>query len=124
MRLFPRHRFLRWLAVSWLLAACVMLGLMLLRPELQGDERRALSGLVPLYFLSFPLGHAGLMACNKLKLELFLDSGFVPAIYTEGMVLWIVLTVLGYAQWFVLLPWISRKCRQLHRFLFRRDPAG
>jgi len=113
----------RWLAAAWLLAALIVLGLMLLRPELQADERRALSSLVPLYFLSLPLGHAGLMVCNKLKLELYLDSGFVAGIYTEGMVLWIFLTVLGYTQWFLLLPWISLKCRQLHAFLFTRGPA-
>ena len=123
MTLFPRHPWLRWLAAAWLLASLIVLGLMLLRPELQMDERRALSSLVPLYFLSFPLGHAGLIACNELKLALYLDSGFVPGIYTEGMMLWILLTVLGYAQWFVLLPWISRKGRQLYGFLFTRDPA-
>ena len=125
MTLVPRGRTARWLAIAWLLAAVVMLVLMLLRPELQADQRTALSTLVPLYFLSFPLGHAGLMACNQLKLALYLDSGFdfVPAIFTEGMFLWVFLTVLGYVQWFLLLPGISRKCARLARFLFTREAA-
>ena len=111
------------MAAIWLLASVVMLAVMLIRPELQADERRALSTLVPLYFLSLPLGHAGLVACNKLKLALYLDSGFVPAIFIEGIVLWLLLTVSGYVQWFLLVPWVSRKCGQLYRFIFTRDPV-
>ena len=111
--LFPRHRFLRVAAAVWLAVAVVLLAVMLLRPELQADERRALSVLVPLYFMSFPLGHAGLLAVNRLKVELYWGNEFVPAIFTEGVVLWILLLVLGYAQWFVLLPFLSGKIRRL-----------
>jgi hypothetical protein len=121
--LFPKHRALRWLAALWLLASVAILAFMVLRPEWQADERRALSTLVPLYFLSLPLGHAGLAACNKLKLALYLDSGFVPGIFTEGIILWLSLVVLGYAQWFLLVPWISRKCRDAYGVLFGRDAA-
>ena len=59
-----------------------------------------------------PLGHAGLMAVNKLKLELYLSNEFVPGIWSEGLLLWTLLTVLGYVQWFLLLPFIARKMRQ------------
>jgi len=121
--LFPPGRLLRWLAVVWLLAAVTLLALMLMRPELEADQRRALSTLVPLYFMSFPLGHAGLLACNKIKLALWFDSEFVPAIFTEGVFLWVFLTVLGYAQWFVLVPWVSGRLRQLYRILFTRGTA-
>ena len=107
-----------------MLLSLIVLAVVLVRPELQMGERRGLSTLVPLYFLSLPLGHAGLVACNKLKLGLYVDSGFVPGIFTEGMLLWLSLTVLGYAQWFMVLPWISRRCRQLYRFLFMRNAAG
>jgi hypothetical protein len=31
--------------------------------------------------------------------------------------------MLGYLQWFVLLPLVAQKCRQLSHFLFNRDPA-
>ena len=112
MSLFPRHRFLRVAAAIWLAVAAVLLAAMLLRPELQTDERTALSVLVPLYFMSLPLGHAGLLAVNRLKVELYWASEFVPAMSTEGVVLWVLLVLLGYAQWFVLLPLISRRiCR-------------
>ncbi len=113
MTLVPQHRIVRYVAAAWLFASVAMLAAMLLRPELQADERRALSTLVPLYFLSLPLGHAGLMAVNKLKLELYLGNEFVPGILTEGVLLWSLLTALGYVQWFVLLPWLSRSIRRL-----------
>lgn len=120
MTLWPRHPALRVAAVAWLLASIVLITVTLLRPEAQANERAALSGLVPLYFLSLPLGHLGLLALGKLKLELYVTSHFVPSIVSEGLMLWAALTVLGYLQWFVLLPWVSRKCRQLADFLSKR----
>ena len=53
------------------------------------------------------------LAINRLKLELYLGNEFVPDILSEGLLLWTSLTVLGYVQWFVLLPFISRGIRQL-----------
>ena len=35
------------------------------------------------------------------------------SIVTEGLALWAALTVLGYLQWFVLLPWLARGARRL-----------
>jgi hypothetical protein len=113
MALIPRHRVLRIAATVWLAAALALLVMMLLRPELQAHTRKALSTLAPLYFMSFPLGHAGLLAVNKLKLELYLSNEFVPDILTEGVLLWSLLTLLGYAQWFLLPPLVSRKIRRL-----------
>lgn len=125
MMLFPRHRVLRFTAAAWIGAAVVMLALMLLRPEFYANDRAALSVLVPLYFFGFPLGHLGLLACNKLKLLLYLDYHFVPDIASEGPLLWLSLAVLGFVQWFVLLPWVARQLRQLAVFLFKRgDPAA
>ena len=115
---------LRRLAVLWLLASVIVLAVMLLRPGIYENERSALTVLVPMYFFALPLGHLGVLALNKLKLNLVLELDFVPGIFAEGLALWAALTVLGYVQWFVLLPWLSRKCLQLSRFLFKRDPAG
>ena len=115
-----RHPVLRMAATAWLLAAVVLLVVTLLRPEIQADERAALATLVPLYFLSFPLGHVGVMALSRLKIELYAGSGYVLGIREEGLLLWLALTVLGLLQWFVLLPWIARKARQGTDFLFRR----
>jgi hypothetical protein len=120
MTLVPRHPVLRVTAAAWLLVAVVLLVVMLLRPEMQVDERAALATLVPLYFLSFPLGHAAVMALSRLKLELYAGSGYVLGMREEGLLLWLALTVLGGLQWFVLLPWLARRSRQLTEFLFRR----
>ncbi len=123
MTYFPRHPGSRIVATLWLLAAVVMLLVMLLRPEAQANERAALSGLMPLYFLSLPLGHLGFLALGKLKLELYVTSHFELGIVSEGLVLWTALTVLGYLQWFVLLPWVSHNCRRLADFLSKRHLA-
>ena len=120
MKIFPRHPIPRIVATAWLLASIVMLLVTLARPEIGLNERAALTSLVPLYFLSLPLGHLGLLALGKLKLELYVTSQFVPSMFSEGLMLWAVLTVLGYLQWFVLLPWVSRKCRSLAEFLSKR----
>ena len=124
MSLFPQHRFLRIAAAVWLILAAALLAAMLLRPELVLNERRALSTLVPLYFMSFPLGHLGLLAVNKMTLALYLGNEFVPAIYVEGVWLWTLLTVLGYAQWFLLPSLISSRIGRLgSAYLARRSVA-
>jgi hypothetical protein len=120
MTLGPRHPALRIVATAWLLVAVVLLVVTLLRPEMQADERAALATLVPLYFLSFPLGHAAVMALSRLKIELYAGSGYLLGMREEGLLLWLALTVLGGLQWFVLLPWLARRSRQLTEFLFRR----
>ena len=120
---FPRHPVMRLVATAWLLASVVLLSLTLLRPDISGNDRSALVYLTPLYWLSFPLGHAGVIAGIELRLRLYLEMNFVPSILSEGLYLWTALTVLGYAQWFVLLPFIAQKCRQLAHFLSKYFPA-
>jgi len=114
---------MRLVATTWLLASVVMLTFILLRPDIYGNDRSALVYLTPLYWLSFPLGHAGVIAGIQIRLELYLNFNFVPSILSQGIYLWSALTMLGYLQWFVLLPWVAQKCRQLSHFLFNRDPA-
>jgi hypothetical protein len=124
MTFLPRRRYLRIAAAIWLAAALVVLVAMLLRPELRADERSALSSLVPLYFMSFPLGHVGLEAIIRLRVELYVASGFVPGIFPEGVWLWALLTVAGYLQWFALLPMITTGIRRLVRAYTARDAAA
>jgi hypothetical protein len=123
MTIFPRNPGMRLVATAWLLASVVMLTLTLLRPDIFGNDRSALVYLTPLYWLSFPLGHVGVIAGIRIRLELYLNFDFVPSILSEGLYLWTALTVLGYAQWFLVLPLVAQKCRQLARFLSNRDPA-
>lgn len=120
MRLIPRHPVLRAVATACLLAAVVMLAFTLLRPEMQAGDRAALASLVPLYFFCFPLGHAAVAALSSLKVELYAGSGYVLGLHAEALILWAALTALGWVQWFVLLPWLARRCRQLTDFLSRR----
>ncbi|HSC95487.1 MAG TPA: hypothetical protein VLC73_10985 [Burkholderiales bacterium] len=123
MRFLPQHPVIRLVATAWLLASVVMLTVTLLRPDITGNDRAALVYLTPLYWLSFPLGHAGVLAGIRIRLELYLEFNFVPSILSEGLYLWTALTALGYLQWFVLLPVLAQKCRQLADFLSRRSPA-
>jgi hypothetical protein len=123
VRLLPQHPVIRLVATAWLLASVVLLTVTLLRPDITGNDRAALVYLTPLYWLSFPLGHAGVLAGIRVRLELYLELNFVPSILSEGLYLWTVLTALGYLQWFVLLPVLAQKCRQLADVLSRRSPA-
>jgi hypothetical protein len=111
---------LRAALLAWLLVALSLLAWMLLNPGTQADERAGLSPLVPLYFLSFPLGHVGVAALSWLKVQLYTGGGTVLEIRSEGLLLWAALTGLGLLQWFVLLPWAARQCRRVAQFLSRR----
>ncbi|HKB39507.1 MAG TPA: hypothetical protein VKD72_23930, partial [Gemmataceae bacterium] len=91
MAFFPRHPALRIVATLWLLASLVLLVVTLLRPDVHGNDRAALVYLTPLYWLSFPLGHVGVLAGIQLRLELYLAFKFVPSILAEGLFLWTVL---------------------------------
>ena len=123
MTFFPRNPVMRAVATAWLLASVVMLTFTLLRPDISWNERSALVYHTPLYWLSFPLGHVGVIAGIELRLALYPKFNFVPSILSEGLYLWTALTALGYAQWFLLLPLVAQKCRQLSHFLSKRDPA-
>ena len=90
---------------------------------MSASSRSALVYLTPLYWLAIPLGHVGVMAGIELRLRLYLELTFVPSVLAEGLYLWAVLTLLGYAQWFVLVPLLAQKLRQLSAFLSKRNPA-
>jgi hypothetical protein len=122
MRLRPKHPASRRVAALWLLACAATLVVMLLRSDFQAGDRAALSTLVPMYWLSLPLGHAGVLAVIEARTALYL-SGMIPGIPAEGLLLWLALGVLGYVQWFLLLPLVARKCQQLLHFLFDLDVA-
>ena len=40
-------------------------------------------------------------------------EGTLFSVTTEGLALWALLAVLGYLQWFVLLPWLARLTQRL-----------
>lgn len=120
MTLLPRHPVTRIAAKLWLLTCLAFLVMTLLQHSLYANERSALAVMVPVYFISFPFGHIALIAISKIKLALYLSNEFSPSILSEGVFLWTFTTLLGYLQWFVLLPWLSRKCWQFSAVLFRQ----
>ena len=120
MSLVPRHAATRVLAALWLLACLAVLLLTLLKHELYANQRSALTQLVTVYFLGFPSTHIGVVASAKIKLDWYLHARFEPSILSEAVFLWTLMVALGYAQWFVVLPWISRKCWALCNALFCR----
>lgn len=122
MTLLPNHPASRRVAALWLLACTATLIVMLLRTGLNEGDRAALSALVPMYWLSLPLGHVGVMTVIDIRTALYL-AGMAPGILAEGLLLWLALGVLGYVQWFLLLPLSARMCQQLLQYLFNRDAA-
>ncbi len=112
MTLIPTHPITRVVALCWLLACLAFLLLTLLRHDLYAGERGALTLLVPVYFLAFPFGHVALLAVGKIKLWLYLQNGADPSLLSEALALWTLTVLLGYMQWFMLLPWLSRRCWQ------------
>jgi len=108
-------------AALWFLACLAFLLLALLQRDLHANERSALAIMVPVYFLSFPFGHIALLAIAKIKLALYMNAGFEPSILAECLYLWTFMVVLGYLQWFIVLPWLTRKCWQLCSVLFHRS---
>jgi hypothetical protein len=120
MTLLPKHRALRRIAALWLLVCATTLVVMLMRPGLYEGDRSALSALVPMYWLSFPLGHVGVLEGIDIRTALYV-AGAAPGIFAEGLYMWLVLGLLGYVQWFLLPPLFARMCRRLLQFLFQRD---
>jgi hypothetical protein len=121
MTLLPQHPASRIAAALWLLACLALLAMTLLQHDLYANERSALAMMVPIYFLGFPSAHIALLIIARIKLALYMNAGFEPAILFECLSLWTLTVVLGYVQWFVLLPWLARKCRQFSGMLFEQN---
>lgn len=121
MTLFPQHRVSRIAALCWLLACVGFLIVTLGQPALYANDRAALTHLVPVYFLGFPSTHLAFVIVAKIKLALYLNGEFEPGIFSEGVYLWTLMALLGYAQWFIALPWISRASWRLCGELLNHD---
>lgn len=112
MRWLPRHRLARYAAAAWALACAASLAAFLLHPAAAAGGRAALATLVPLYLIGMPSSHAGMAAIIELRMQIYVDGGAL-AVATEGVVLWVLLALLGYLQWFVLLPGLARLTQRL-----------
>lgn len=99
-------------AALWFVACLLVLLLTLPGLDAHTDTRSALARLLAVYFLGFPSTHLAFVVVSKLKLALYLGSGFEPSLLSECLFTWTLMVVLGYAQWFIALPWLSRLCRR------------
>jgi len=108
----PRHRLARYAAACWALACVASLAAFLLHPAAAAGARAALATLVPLYLAGLPASHAGMAAIIELRLRVALEGGTL-AVGTEGLALWSLIAVLGYLQWFVLLPGLARLTQRM-----------
>ena len=111
MSLVPRHRVGRYAAAAWALACAISLAAFLLLPAVAGS-RTPLTMFVPLYLTGTPSSHAAMLTVNELRLRIYLDGGTL-GLAAEGIMLWTLLTVLGYLQWFVVLPRLVRLTQKL-----------
>ncbi len=113
MTLIPRHRAARFAAVLWVLACAVSLAAFLMHPGVESNSKTALAMLAPLYLIGTPISHAAMLAVIDIRLQIYLDDGTVLSVLAEGLAFWAFLAVLGYLQWFVLLPWLARLLQRL-----------
>lgn len=120
MALIPRHRAARWAAALWVLACLLSLAAFLMHPGVESNSKTALAMLVPLYLMGAPISHAAMLAVIDIRLQIYLDDGTVLSVLAEGLGFWAFLAVLGYLQWFVLLPLLARLFQRLFDFLFNR----
>lgn len=112
MSLLPRHRLARCAAAAWALVCAASLAAFFLHPAAVTGGRAALAPLVPLYLAGLPASHLGVAVVGEMRLRLYLDGGTLD-VTTEGLMLWGLLSALGYLQWFALLPAVVRGIQRL-----------
>ncbi len=63
--------------------------------------------------LSFPAGLLGVWAFGWLAFAS--DSSIVPSESGQVVIVWLMISLCGYLQWFLLLPYVVRKARSAHQ---------
>ena len=100
----------RWLKLAWvLIAIAALVASLLLFDGRTNSDVDILLGYAMLA-LSFPLGMVLAAMLSVFARLLFETEGFVfTTSYLWLIVEWLLLFVVGYLQWFTLLPWLWRK---------------
>ena len=103
-----------WLKSAWVLvAASVLVASLLLYDGKPNSDAEILLGYAMLA-LSFPLGVALTAGLSFFARILFETTGYIfTTSYVSMFAAWLMLFIVGYLQWFVLLPrlWRKRKRR-------------
>lgn len=79
-------------------------------PELTLSGERGLLGMITLIALTFPLGVAWALALNLAAY--LMEPTWLADQASDvwlALLVWMGFFVVGYLQWFVLLPWLWRK---------------
>jgi hypothetical protein len=114
MALVPTSKIGRAVAAVWLLA-CVGMLLFAWTGQDVHDMPEAFIWLM--IFLSFPLGYvaAGVFGIGAFYLLRSVDLPYHP--FWSVVPTWVVITLAGYLQWFVLIPAIWRRFRARPRVI-------
>jgi len=107
MALYPRSVVGRGIAVVWVTACVLMLVFAWVQQSIH-DMPEAFIWLM--IFLTFPVGYAVAMILGIVASVLPQPATYHP--FWDVVPMWIALTVAGYAQWFVLVPFVWRKVRK------------
>ena len=108
-------RFLQFLyLLSCLLVAMYAWSIYSEPPSVYDHERPIVIGMIFLFGLAFPSGFLyGIFFAAAMQVMPFLETiDFINtgSKYIDMLIeIWLPLTVIGYLQWFVALPWLWRK---------------
>ncbi len=111
MALIPTSTIGRVVACTWLLA-CV--GMVVFAWEQQGIHDMPEAFIWLMIFLTFPIGYAVAMVVGVV-MSVLPESSAAYHPFWDLVPMWIALTVAGYFQWFVAIPWLWRKLRGQQR---------
>ncbi len=101
------------LKAIWLFLACLVLGVTLFNFEKSSNPDIAQFLFYAMLVLSFPLGF--LVAALLSYLVIGLHSAFgltLESDYLSITLLWAIFVIVGYLQWFVLIPFIRERLRE------------
>ena len=112
--LAPKSTIGRIAAVIWL---CLCLGVLVF-----GYLERSLQGMAVAFtwlmvVLSFPLGIIGVMVAGIGWSSLLQSLGYPYQPFRDELPIWVFAVVIGYCQWFVLLPRFARRLVSLRKHL-------
>lgn len=110
--MFPRSLTGRLVLGMWLAAASGLLAFAYVQRDIH-DMPVAFLWLM--IFLTFPLGVIGSVAVGAVSATIFSSLGFGYQPFLEMAAYWCVLVVLGYVQWFILVPAVVRRLRHARR---------
>jgi hypothetical protein len=97
---------------AWLLLCIACIPIAALKPD------GGIMFVVPLIILTFPSGLLGLAVYGWIDMATQYPGRWLPGGTAWGYwaavgIVWVVVAGAGYAQWFVLLPWVGRRWDRL-----------